>query len=324
MSISSRVGLHARSLLTAVALASAVAACKGGGCGGGGAAGGAGSAASSAPDAEPSSPTAKLRPQLRTSGAAGALFRAIQGLDLREDQKVSLDKIAAAMSPAEHAGELDPRKEMKELHGVLVAGVKEGKIDRAKIDARLQSMDRATAARRQREMTALNDVHGMLEPAQRAAAAAKVRENESKREARMKAHDRPDRSDAGHLNMTRLKFEHYGKDLKLDAEQEKKFQAILPKDDAPARPREDTKKESEAILAAFEKDGFDARRFEPKESIDKRMAPFLETAAFFDKLLPILKPEQRTALAEMLEKAEDRRPGRFDRPRSARDEDDLD
>lgn len=245
---------------------------------------------------------------LRAAGPTGALFRAASTADLKEEQRSALEKLATEFREADKAA-MDPdagaRSEMKQAHDDLVAGVKAGKIDVTKVNAAQGTMEKASKARHDREADALNKLHATLEPAQRTAVVSKVREMEEKRAARMKLRSA---GDAGKPNPARLRLEHYTKDLGLDAEQQKKVDAMLPKDDPKAAdPAEEAKKKTETVLAAFEKETFDAKTILAADATKKTAQPMADLVKFMNQLLPVLKPEQREKLAAKLEKASEGR-----------------
>jgi Spy/CpxP family protein refolding chaperone len=92
--------------------------------------------------------------------------------------------------------------------------------------------------------------------------------------------------------------------LDLDAEQQKKIDAIAAKDDTAKGGKPDTaemKKNVEALLVAFEKDTFDPKKleaFDPK----KARGPMEQETKLLVQVVPILKPEQREKLAAKMEK----------------------
>src|SRR5687767_11394013 len=87
------------------------------------------------------------------------------------------------------------------------------------------------------------------------------------------------------------------KELDLDAEQQKKVEAALPKAGKGApEAREDAKKRLDAVLTAFEKDGFDAKKLAAPDPKHAR-APLEQEAQFITAIVPVLKPEQREKLA---------------------------
>jgi Spy/CpxP family protein refolding chaperone len=286
--------------LVVLALASVPAACKGS-CGGGGEAAPSSSGAASAAS---SAPVASARPKpanpIRAGGTAGMLLRSIQGLDLTDEQKATMEKIGNDLQTASTNDEDGgARGAMRDIHAELVSGTKAGKIDTAKVEAQESALESAARTRRLAEADALNTAHKMLDEKQRKTVAFNVRSIEEKRAARFRNRGR----DAGAPSMARLKFEHYTKDLDLDADQQKKVQALYPKDDKnTGDPSEEARKQLDELLTAFEKSDFDARRFESAEGLKKRLTPMAETVKFLSQLAPVLKPDQRAKLSEKLDK----------------------
>lgn len=307
--------LRALSIASVFAFGSvlALAGCKG--CGkddSGGGASPSATAATSAPSADASaSAHARRAPFVRLAGVGGQLFRATQQLELREDQKAALEKISADLNEArQQDGGNTSRIEMREANEDLVAGIKAGKVDVAKCNAHGPLLEKAAASARDKDDEALKRLHEILDAGQRATVVGNVRKQEEKREARMKAHEKPD---AATVNFARQRMESFTRDLGLDAEQQKKIEAAYPAADSKAVSdvREEAKKELDALLTAFEKDTFD-----PKAAIGdvhKAKRAFEELVAFMAKITPVLKPEQREKLAKKLEH-QGERPGGFGGP----------
>ncbi len=271
---------------------------------------GGGATTAAATDASPSTSGSAARrsmPFRGGGGPAGMILAAARSLDLKEDQKAKLDKAEQAL----RGDEASARDEMKALHTTLVAGIRAGKLDQAKIDADLAALDKAANDRKEKEATALNDIYAALEPAQRTEIVTKLRERQASQERRMAARmgaradgGAPDGGARGAMNGAK-RIERLTRDLDLDAEQQKKAQAIAPKDEAkappPAEARAEAKKHMDALLAAFEKDGFDAKKLEIADQ-KRAKAAASEEVKLIAGLLPILKPEQREKLAVRMEK----------------------
>ena len=94
--------------------------------------------------------------------------------------------------------------------------------------------------------------------------------------------------------------ERMAKNLGLDEAQQKKVEAVLPTNERQRveADREEDKKNTTALLAAFAKDGFSAKTL-PYRDPKKLRVPFQEQAKVFAQLLPILKPEQREKLRQI-------------------------
>ena len=288
-------------LLVAVFVALPMAACSGS-CGGGNAASSSSDAASSSVAKSTASASAssapRLRPALRASGNVGMLLRAVQTQPtLTDEEKATLDQIASDLHATNSDDDGGARSAMRDLHAELVAEVRAGKVDSAKLATMQKSLETTGRARRLAEADALNKAWKMLDPAQRKAVSAQVRTADEKRQERMH------RRDGGMPNFAKLKFEHYTKDLGLDAEQQKKVDALLPKEDRYAADAADeAKKQLDEMIAAFESDSFDARKWDSADAMKKNLTPMADTVKFVSQVVPILKPDQREKLAALLEK----------------------
>jgi Spy/CpxP family protein refolding chaperone len=207
----------------------------------------------------------------------------------------------------------------KELHAELITGIKAGKLDAAKLEQRYAAMDKLSAAAHDKELAALDALYAALDPAQRKAAVASARATQVARDAKWarRMHKGalvgPDAGvvDAGGHGgglggpgrSARRAMDHLTRGIVLDEEQQKKVDALTAKEDAvQADPdREDMKKRVEALLVAFEKDGFEAKKVDPFDG-KKARGPMDQETKLFTQLLPILKPAQREQLAAKMEK----------------------
>lgn len=300
-------------LLVLAAIACLPLACKDGGCGGGGN-GGAPSASATAALSAAGSTQASSNPRVqnkalmvRAGGPVGALFRAASQLELKDEQRTKIEKIAADLREADKAVEGDGgRHDTKAIQDEIIAGVKAGKIDLAKITPHLASLEKDAKERQTRDLDALGKLHDALEPAQRTKIAQGVKKTDDERAARMKTMETAQAAhgaDGGKPSMIRRRYERYGRDLALDADQKAKLDAMIPVEDpkAAAETREEMKKRSDATLAEFEKETFDAKSLAPPDAKRLRQ-PIEEQVKFYNSLLPILKPEQKEKLAARVEK----------------------
>ena len=221
---------------------------------------------------------------MRGRGPAGALFREAGALELAEDKRKKLDEIETTLRPQAPGGD---RESMREMHTTMVDGIKAGKIDAAAVKKHTDELEKQAQARREREAEALNNLHSLLDPAQRKTVVEKVRSRQ------VDAPKRPDRPDR-----PKPSLERWTKDLGLDAEQEKKIQAVMEKRKPPARDPEARKKQTETLLAAFEKDSFDAKTLELGQP-PRKMS---DMAAHMNEVLAILTPAQREKLAASLQR----------------------
>lgn len=298
-----------------------LAAC--GGCGDKGSGGGSSGVASSstaalsasgspAPVASASGSSSASRRNammVRAGGAVGALFRAASQMELSDEQKTKIEKIATDLREADKNDAADgggPRKEMKEMHDVILAGVKAGRIDGSKLEPHYASLEKDAKERATRDVDGLGKLHDVLEPEQRKKLSEQVKKQEEERNERAKKQEAvmAAHADGGaRPSPQRRRYERYGKDLDLDADQKKKLEGIIPTEDPKlvASMREDGKKRVDATVDAFAKDTWDAKGI-PGPDIKQIRKPMDEQVKFFNALLPILKPEQKDKLVAKLEK----------------------
>lgn len=238
-------------------------------------------------------------------GPSVMLFQAARALDLKDDQKT---KVEAAEKDAHAATDEAARDAMKaaskDLHAELIAGIKAGKIDTAKLEPKYAAIEKLTAAGHAKEVLALTALHDALDATQRKAVTASVRAKQAAREAKMAhrgGHDGGAPDGGGASFQTKRMIGGLTRGLELDAEQEKKVDAIVAKDDGKGRPDPaEMKKHVEALLTAFEADKIDPKKLELDAK--KARGPMEAETKLLTQLLPILKPEQREKLAARMEK----------------------
>lgn len=249
---------------------------------------------------------------VRAGGAVGALFRAASQADLDEATRTKIEGIANDMREADKtAAEADgggPRKEMKEIHEAMTAGVKAGRIDGSKLEPHYAALEKEAKERAARDYEGLGKLHDALDADTRKKLGEQVRKQEDERNERAKkaeAAQAAHAGDGGRPSASRRRFERYGKDLDLDADQKKKLDGIIPADDPKMMTtiREEGVKRTNATIDAFEKDTFDAKGI-PTPDIKQVRRPMDEQVKFFNALIPILKPEQKEKLVTRLEKQE--------------------
>jgi len=244
-------------------------------------------------------------------GPSAMLFQAARALDLKDDQKT---KIEAAEKTA-HAGATDASRDAmktaaKDLHTDLITGIRAGKIDTSKLEPRYAAVEKVIGESQAKEAEAVTALHDALDTTQRKAVTASVRAKQAMREEKM-AHREgmdggamggPDGGKGGWTSKRSIDRLTHG--LDLDADQQKKVDALVAKEDASKAGHPDPaemKKNVEAMLTAFEKDTFDAKKLDAFD-VKKARAPMEQEAKLLAQLLPILKPEQREKLAAKMEK----------------------
>ena len=258
--------------------------------------------------AAPVASAAPVRPRYHHPGPSGRLLDAARNLQLKDEQKTTLDKIEDTLK----ASVGDQMKPGRDVHEAIVAGVKEGKIDPAKLTPIYADMEKDMKAHQEAEAKALNDLHAALDATQRKTLVDAVRDEQKKRdEAESKWKDKekeheaakdPAKEKQAEADRVKRELERMTSDLGLDANQQKKVEPLLKKntrkpEDMKAR-SEEGKKRMETLLAAFEKDTFDATKLPPDAMAGKKMHEASDKeVSYLNGLLPILKPEQREKLA---------------------------
>jgi Spy/CpxP family protein refolding chaperone len=237
------------------------------------------------------------------AGIAGMFFRAARAVDLKDPQKATLDKLEDALKTEDSS----MKDEMKAMHAEMLAGVKAGKIDNAKVQAHYAAIDKAAQVQQDKQATALNGLHGALDATQRKAVTASLRAKQAEREA---AHPMPHAMpgmDGGAADWNKRGLDRMTKDLDLDAAQQKSVAALMAKGE-PMTPaamdakKADMKKRMDALMTAFEADTFDAKKMDMSMMPGKKMHDMMDKhVQFFAALLPILKPEQREKLAATMD-----------------------
>ena len=274
---------------------------------GGGATAASASAAPSAAAASASvAPAAKPHANFsRHGGIASGLFHATNDLPLTDAQKASLDKTEATLK----ADDDGIRTAMKAFRADLLAGVKAGKIDTAKMTADDAVVDKAIADHQDKEATALNDLHTLLTPEQRTTAVAAVRAKIAERETRMSGWMKDKDGDGGPPDWGKKRLDKLTADLTLDAGQQKQVAAILTKAADPPNAAgmqsrwDDHKKRVDALLTAFAGDPFDAKKADLTVLPGKTAHdPMDHIVALFTQLLPVLHADQRDKLASSMDR----------------------
>ena len=141
--------------------------------------------ASSAPMPPPPASSAAMpmpKPRMGHWGPGGRLLEGAHDLTLTDDQKTKLDAIEDGLKPDAAAR---PGKELSAVHDDVVAGVKAGKIDTAKVDTDWDTAQKAMQPMMDKEADALNQLHGLLDATQRKALTASIRAKNAERDAKM-------------------------------------------------------------------------------------------------------------------------------------------
>jgi Spy/CpxP family protein refolding chaperone len=228
-------------------------------------------------------------------GVFGLIVMSLKDLDLSADQKDKVEKIRADLvtkaEPAKAAG--------KDLANTLADGVAAGKVDRAKTDASIGKLVTQVTTTHDASLTALNDLHAVLTPAQRAKL---VDEVQGHWENWKEAHGKDEADDKQHHDGYMLGLV---RELGLSQDQADKIKAAF-KDKMKAAPQDHAHKEVQdhlkAFGTAFKADTFDAKKLTGAKAAAGHMAKWGATrrARFLEAAAPILTADQRTKLAQTI------------------------
>jgi len=248
-------------------------------------------AATAAPGASEAAEVRRQPKPLRGRGLTALIVRAMGQVRLGDEQVSAVD---AALDPL-RASEAHGKGDFDAFQSDLLAGIRAGKLDTAKVRTDLASVDTAVQARRDREATAINALYAALDATARKAVGSGVGGRYAARA------PRPVATDGGVAERVKPKVDRLTTDLGLTADQQRQVAAILAKlDPSPAEAQvrvDEGKRQMEAFLSAFEGDRFDARKVEilapprqPHEILDRDVR-------FLSQLVPLLTPAQREKVA---------------------------
>ena len=217
----------------------------------------------------------------------------IRDLELSADQKATVEKIHSdlveKMAPVRAAD--------KELATVLADGVAAGAVDKAKADKAIEKLVAQAQKTREATVDALVRLHAALAPAQRAELIDKLKGHFEKWKAAHGEDESDDTHQAGHLLAL-------VRDLSLTQDEATKIKAAFKAQMKGAKPDHEHK-EVQDHMKAFDA-AFKAEKFDPKlpssATADKHMAKWgaSRRAGFLEAAAPILTPDQRTKLAQMI------------------------
>jgi Spy/CpxP family protein refolding chaperone len=252
--------------------------------------------AASAKRAPSASVAAKAAPHPnRLPGLAAMAFSGAHELNLDDAQSAALDELADKFSPDDAAA----RASYKAFQSDVVAGMRSGKFDEARLKADYAAFDTAREDDRAREAGALNGLYATLDPPRREALVAALRD----KEASFEAQPAPSAPDGGVTERSKQTLARLTQGLNLAAGQQARVGALLAKDDRkmfaqfPAR-RGELRKYIDPFLVAFEKDDFDAKKLDLAEPGGRLPHEAMEQeVAFLEQLVALLTPEQREMLA---------------------------
>jgi Spy/CpxP family protein refolding chaperone len=244
------------------------------------------------------------------AGIVALIAMSIHDLDLSADQKAAVEKIRADL-----VAKMEPaRAASQDLAGTLADGVAAGTVDRAKADAAVDKIVAQATALQSSSLDAMNQLHAALTPAQRATLASKLQEHFEK----WKEANGHEDQEGQHRSGPMLALV---KDLSLsqaEAEQIKaSFRSLLKANaTSNAQPgaqdhqHREVSDHLQAFATAFKADSFDAHSLTGANAASAHMAKWGATrmARFMEAAAPILTPDQRTKLAQLIRDRASRRP----------------
>jgi Spy/CpxP family protein refolding chaperone len=219
-------------------------------------------------------------------GVTLLIAMSLDTLGLSPEQKPAVEKIRsdlyARMEPA--------RAAEQNLLGTLADGLAAGAFDATKVDAAVAQVTTAAASVHDASTDALNQLHGVLTPPQRAALVDKL-------EAHWSVWQKANTDDGDHLTQLTA-------DLALTPDQADKIRASQA-EAMKAQPRFDPAEVAAHVRAlgdAFRAPTFDAKALTTGSPATAHMAGWgaAHMARFVESVSPVLTPEQRGALAQIL------------------------
>jgi Spy/CpxP family protein refolding chaperone len=253
-------------------------------------------AAASSPPAEDDDATAGLMEHHRHHHHGGVTLLIAMSLDtlgVSPDQQAAVEKIRGDL----HARMEPARIAEQTVVETLAEGLAAGRIDVAKVDAAIARVTAAAAALHDASAEALNELHSVLTPPQRAALVDKVEAHWAvwqKANAEETAATKPEDSHLAALTP----------ELGLTTEQVDRIRAGLG-EGMKAVPRLDPEEIRTHIRAfgdAFRSDTFDAKTLTAASVANAHMVGWgaSHSAHFLETVGAVLTPEQRAKLAQML------------------------
>jgi Spy/CpxP family protein refolding chaperone len=235
---------------------------------------------------------AELREHHRHQHRGGVMQFIAMGLDTvgpgeaaRPQVELLQRDLYACMAPA---GEAKQRLQL-----TVAEGVAAGAVDLAKVDAIIGQLDAAAAALRDCSVTALNQLHAVLSPVERAELVEKVQAHWE-----VWGQVNSDEESAGRGPRGRLGA--LTREVSLTPDQVERASAALHTALSGQAGRFDRSKvdaDVQAFAAAFEAESFDARSVTPYANSSLASHGATRMAIFYETVTPLLTPGQRAELA---------------------------
>jgi Spy/CpxP family protein refolding chaperone len=219
-------------------------------------------------------------------GVTLLIAMSLDTLGLSPEQKPVVEKLRSDL----HARMEPARAAEQNLVGTLADGLAAGMLDPVKVDAAVAQLTRAAATVHDASTDALNQLHGVLTPPQRAALVDKL-------EAHWSVWQRANTDESDHLAELTA-------DLDLTPDQVGKIRTSQA-EAMKALPRFDSQEVAAHIRAfgdAFRGPTFDAKTLTTGGAATAHMVGWgaAHMAHFIESVSPVLLPEQRGKLAQML------------------------
>jgi Spy/CpxP family protein refolding chaperone len=192
---------------------------------------------------------------------------------------------------------MKPAREInRALLGVIADGVAAGTIDQSKVDAALTTLTAAATGERECSVSALNALHAVLSPAERAALVDKV-------DAHWQVWRQINHETTVGAKEKGSLLSQLTEELSLTPDQVEKMSASLGTASDRLNGKFDPKKVEEHLEAfntAFLADTFDAKNVTANSNAHLATHGATRMAVFYETVTPLLTPEQRTKLSDHL------------------------
>jgi Spy/CpxP family protein refolding chaperone len=251
-----------------------------------------------APDDDEDSQDLKAHHRHHHGGIVHFVILAIDTLGISPEQQAKVDAIKADL----RAKTQPVRDAQKAVLLALADGVAAGNVDPAKVDAAIANVGAAAAQVHGATKDALNQLHAVLRPEQRAALVDKVEAHWT-----MWKDANGDEKAAAHEHEPGGHIAHLAKEIGLTPDQVEKLKASFPPAMAAQSQRAhfdpaEAETHLKAFGAAFAADTFDAGSLVQSGPAHGHVATWGSSrmARFYGALAPVLTPDQRTKVADKL------------------------
>jgi Spy/CpxP family protein refolding chaperone len=240
-------------------------------------------------------------------------LRAARSTDLTESATAGIDLLERQLRAGVDG--VDARREYEAFHVDLVASVRAGRLDTARLHADEAAFERAEFALRERQIGAIRQLHDVLNPVQRQRTADAIRASMRSSYEHLPPLS-PAAGDGGAPDRAARRLQQMRVQLGLDDEQGRQLGLLLSRRDAPphaaAEGREGSggaaKRQMDSLLLEFEKDEFVPRDVDLSPVGRNPMNSMAKEVTFIEQLLNILSSDQTVKLADLMEKESPRGP----------------